>query len=90
MILIKVNQSATTASRESVADLAPNSSKAVNISLVIGYPHLAISSSLSLARIIFVHMLLRSERLAGMGRSWSQNRVFMLSTYPHTVAEREF
>ncbi len=64
VILIRMNQSAKTASSELTGDLFARSSKAVIISLVMRLRCLATSSSLSLARRIPEHMLAQSNKSA--------------------------
>ncbi len=89
VILMNLNQSATTASNESADALFARSQSAANISLVIGLCCLAMSSSFSLARMILVHMLVRSDKSAGAGRLQSRNKVLTDLAYPRTVADRE-
>ncbi len=82
-----MNQSATTASSEPTGDLFARSNISVNISLVTGLRHLAISSSLSLASRIFEHMFAQSNKSAGVLKLRSRNKVFIALMYPQTVAD---
>ena len=68
VILIKVNQSATTVSTESIGYFFARSSSAVNISHVMGLLCLAIFSSLSLARMILEHIFARPDKSVGMSK----------------------
>jgi hypothetical protein len=86
---MSVNQSTTTVLSESMGNFFASSKRAENISRMIGLHCRAIFSSLSLARMIFVHMLELSNKLAGMSRLQSRNKVLIASTYPRTVAEQE-
>ncbi len=86
---MSVNQSATTGLSKSTSYFFASSKRAENISRVIGLHCLTIFSSLSLARMIIVHMLEWSNKSAGMSRLQSQNKVLIASTYSQTVAEQE-
>jgi hypothetical protein len=65
---MSVNQSATTVSSELIGDFLARSNIAVYISHVMGLHCLAIFSPLSLARMIFEHMLAQSDKPAGMSK----------------------
>ncbi len=89
VILMKVNQSVTTALTELTGDFLPRSSRAVNISRVMGLRCLAMLSSLSLARMILEHMFGWSDKSVGMSKQRQWNKVMIVSTYTQTVAEQE-
>ena len=68
VILMKVNQYATTVSAESIGNFLARSSSAENISLVMGLCFLALFSSLSLTRMILEHIFAGSDKSAEMSK----------------------
>ncbi len=86
---MNVNQLVITASRESVADLAPCCNNSANSSLVSGLRCLAAFSSFSCPEMITRHIFARSDKSAGIGKFRSWKRVLMLLIYPCTVLDRE-
>ena len=89
MILMRINQSATTVLAESMGDFFACSFSVLKIPRVIGLRCLAMHSSFSLATIILVHIFVRSNRSLGGSKLRSLNSMFMDSTYPRTVADQE-
>jgi hypothetical protein len=82
VILMNLNQSATTASSKLADVVFARLQRAANISPVIGLCCLAMSSSFSLARMILAHILVQSDKLAEAGRFRSRNKVFTDLAYP--------
>ena len=79
--LMKVNQSATTVSGESISDLLPSVFRAANISCVMGLCCLAIFSSFPLPEINIVQIFFRSRKSAGIGKLRRQKGMYELALW---------